>query len=131
MTYDVYINIYSIESKIERQVNIYLYKMIESMCQLENGLLIFCLREPSFTVISLKKKAYETRVRNNFTEKAIMLDVYTETGDYVDTGVNASSGIEVARDAEALEALAECGILTPAYQDGVFYTDTDGAIYVL
>lgn len=55
----------------------------------------------------------------------------TETGDYVDTGVKASSGIEVAGDAEALEALAECGILAPAYQDGVFYTDTDGAIYVL
>lgn len=33
--------------------------------------------------------------------------------------------------AEALEALAECGILTPAYQDGVFYTDADGAIYTL
>lgn len=45
----------------------------------------------------------------------------------------ASGGgsIEAAGDAEALEALAECGILTPAYQDGVFYTDTDGAIYVL
>ena len=54
-----------------------------------------------------------------------------ETGDYVDTGVKASGDIEAAGDAEALEALAECGILTPAYQDGVFYTDTDGAIYVL
>ena len=53
------------------------------------------------------------------------------TGDYVDTGVKASSGIEAAGDAEALEALAECGILTPTYQDGVFYTDADGAIYVL
>ena len=35
------------------------------------------------SIILEKKKAYETRVRNNFTEKAIMLDVYTETGDYV------------------------------------------------
>lgn len=45
----------------------------------------------------------------------------------------ASGGgsVEAAGDAEALEALTECGILTPAYQDGVFYTDTDGAIYVL
>lgn len=35
-------------------------------------------------------------------------------------------------DAEdAIEALAECGILIPAYQDGVFYTDADGAIYTL
>ena len=54
-----------------------------------------------------------------------------EIGDYVDTGVKASGDIEAAGDAEALEALAECSILTPAYQDGVFYTDTDGAIYVL
>lgn len=32
---------------------------------------------------------------------------------------------------DAIEALAECGILIPAYQDGVFYTDADGAIYTL
>ena len=34
-------------------------------------------------------------------------------------------------DSDALEVLAECGIITPTYQDGVFYTDTDGTIYVL
>lgn len=35
-------------------------------------------------------------------------------------------------DAEdAIEALAECDILIPAYQDGVFYTDADSAIYTL
>ena len=34
-------------------------------------------------------------------------------------------------DLDAIEVLAECGIITPAYQDGVFYTDADGAIYVL
>lgn len=38
---------------------------------------------------------------------------------------------DIAIATDALEALAECGILAPAYQDGVFYTDTDGAIYVL
>lgn len=32
---------------------------------------------------------------------------------------------------DATTALAECGILTPAYQDGVFYTDADGSIYTL
>ena len=37
----------------------------------------------------------------------------------------------VADEAEALAALSECGILTPAYQDGTFYTDADGAIYAL
>lgn len=37
----------------------------------------------------------------------------------------------VADEAEAIVALSECGILTPAYQDGTFYTDADGAIYIL
>lgn len=37
----------------------------------------------------------------------------------------------VADEAEALAALSECGILTPAYQDETFYTDADGAIYAL
>lgn len=36
-----------------------------------------------------------------------------------------------ASEIEALKTLAECGIITPAYQDGVFYTDASGAIYVL
>lgn len=38
---------------------------------------------------------------------------------------------EAAVDSDAIESLAECDIITPAYQDGVFYTDTDGAIYIL
>lgn len=53
------------------------------------------------------------------------------TGQYEDTGKSYEITIETADSTDALEALAECSILTPAYQDGVFYTDTDGAIYVL
>lgn len=37
----------------------------------------------------------------------------------------------VADEADALVALSECGIVTPAYQDETFYTDADGAIYTL
>ena len=37
----------------------------------------------------------------------------------------------VADEVDALAALSECGIITPAYQDGTFYTDADGAIYTL
>lgn len=37
----------------------------------------------------------------------------------------------VADEVDALAALSECGIITPAYQDGTFYTNADGAIYVL
>ena len=54
-----------------------------------------------------------------------------EIGDYVDTGVKATCSIEAAGSTEAIEALSECGILTPVYQDGTFYTDADGAIYAL
>lgn len=32
---------------------------------------------------------------------------------------------------EALLFMSECGLLTPVYQDGIFYTDNNGAIYVL
>lgn len=32
---------------------------------------------------------------------------------------------------EALLFMSECGIITPAYQDGTFYTDVNGAIYIL
>lgn len=40
-------------------------------------------------------------------------------------------GGSAADAAEAIAALSECGILTPAYQDETFYTDADGAIYAL
>lgn len=32
---------------------------------------------------------------------------------------------------DALETLAECGIVVPVYQDGVIYTDDNGSIYSL
>lgn len=38
---------------------------------------------------------------------------------------------EILNENDALETLAECGVIVPAYQDGVFYTDASGAIYVL
>lgn len=38
---------------------------------------------------------------------------------------------EISNGIEALETLAECGVIVPAHQDGVFYTDASGAIYVL
>lgn len=43
----------------------------------------------------------------------------------------AADKMEAAVDSDAIASLAECDIITPAYQDGVFYTDTDGAIYIL
>ena len=54
-----------------------------------------------------------------------------KTGQYEDTKASYGTTVETAGTTDALEALTECGILTPTYQDGVFYTDTDGAIYAL
>ena len=73
-----------------------------------------------------------------------------EAGAYADTGVAASGGVSsvngqtgaveltagdvgvvTADEADALVALSECSIVTPAYQDETFYTDTDGVIYTL
>lgn len=53
------------------------------------------------------------------------------TGQYEDTGKSYEITIETADSTDALAALAECGVLTTVYQDGTFYTDVDGAIYVL
>ena len=50
-------------------------------------------------------------------------DLYPVIGHYI---------VEMeASEIEALETLSECGVIVPAYQDGVFYTDASGAIYVL
>lgn len=54
-----------------------------------------------------------------------------ETGQYEDTGTSYEITIETADSTDALAALAECGVMTPVYQNGTFYTDADGAIYVL
>lgn len=37
----------------------------------------------------------------------------------------------VADEVDAVVSLAECGILTPVYQDGTFYADDNGFIYTL
>ena len=37
----------------------------------------------------------------------------------------------VANEVEALVSILECGFLTPVYQDGMIYTDSDGSIYIL
>ena len=73
-----------------------------------------------------------------------------EADAYADTGVAASGGVSsvngqtgaveltagdvgvvTADEVDALVALSECGIVTPAYQDETFYTDANGVIYTL
>lgn len=58
---------------------------------------------------------------------------YAAEGGYTGTEEEfaAKMAAEIADEVDALVALAECGIITPAYQDGTFYTDVNGAIYIL
>lgn len=70
------------------------------------------------------------------TEGKLILDksTYVEkdnTKPITSAAVYAEVGIIDSSGAEAIEALSECGIVIPAYQDGVFYTDENGAIYTL
>lgn len=64
------------------------------------------------------------------------IDYWTEEDkatilEYINEAVGSTVEGSAAGSTEAIEALSECGILTPAYQDGTFYTDVDGAIYAL
>ena len=61
--------------------------------------------------------------------QTIRVSAVDESG--MPTAWEAADFPEPMNDSDTIEALAECGIITPAYQDGVFYTDADGAIYIL
>ena len=92
--------------------------------------------EPGSTYNPVPSEFYQ--IENNITEinnhppypgdnnKWMIWDV--DRHEYVESDIEIAN---VADEAEAIEALSECGILTPAYQDGTFYTDADGAIYAL
>lgn len=58
------------------------------------------------------------------------IDDSTKIAFLSDVNAKLSSADEATGD-DAIEALAECSIVVPAYQDGVFYTDENGAIYTL
>lgn len=59
MPYYTYIRIFSLESQIKHEVDIFLSKLLISICQLKSGLLIACFKECSFSVLSLVKKTYK------------------------------------------------------------------------
>lgn len=62
-------------------------------------------------------------------------DLETENKSNLVAAINEArqtgGGATEAEAAEAIEALAECSIIIPAYQNGVFFTDAAGAIYTL
>lgn len=88
------------------------------------------------TVLNKQDKLTPSEDFDISTEGKLILNksTYVEkdnTKPITSAAVYAEVGIIDSTGAEAIEALTECGIVIPAYQDVTFYTDADGAIYAL
>lgn len=101
---------------------------------IENG---YTVAEKTFNVA---KKPKPSNYVETEEDKAILAKLKAEIGDLSELQTEAKNNLvaainevyeEIADEVDALAALAECGIITPAYQDGAFYTDVNGAIYIL
>ena len=101
---------------------------------IENG---YTVAEKTFNVA---KKPKPSNYVETEEDKAILAKLKAEIGDLSELQTEAKNNLvaainevseEIADEVDALAALAECGIITPAYQDGTFYTDVNGAIYIL
>lgn len=101
---------------------------------IENG---YTVAEKTFNVA---KKPKPSNYVETEEDKAILAKLKAEIGDLSELQTEAKNNLvvainevseEIANEVDALAALAECGIITPAYQDGTFYTDVNGAIYIL
>lgn len=101
---------------------------------IENG---YTMAEKTFNVA---KKPKPSNYVETEEDKAILAKLKAEIGDLSELQTEAKNNLvaainevseEIADEVDALAALAECGIITPAYQDGTFYTDVNGAIYIL
>lgn len=77
------------------------------------------------------KTAAETAAQN---AEASAEDAAASAKRAEDAAANAGGGIapgEIAGGVEAIVTLAECGVITPAYENKTFYTDGNGFIYIL
>lgn len=104
---------------------------------IENG---YTMAEKIFNVVKKPKPANYVETEE---DKAILAKLKEEIGDLSELQTEAKDNLvaainevseeiaNVADEVDALAALSECGIITPAYQDGTFYTDAYGAIYTL
>lgn len=101
---------------------------------IENG---YTMAEKTFNVVKKPKPANYVETEE---DKAILAKLKAEIGDLSELQTEAKDNLvaainevseEIADEVDALAALSECGIITPAYKDGTFYTDVNGAIYIL
>ena len=101
---------------------------------IENG---YTVAEKTFNVA---KKPKPSNYVETEEDKAILAKLKAEIGDLSELQTEAKNNLvaainevseEIVDEVDALAALAECDIITPAYQDGTFYTDVNGAIYIL
>ena len=65
------------------------------------------------------------------TEIASSVEAARESVERMEELLDGFTGVDVPVSNDAIELLAESGILTPAYEDGAFYTDENGAIYIV
>lgn len=101
---------------------------------IENG---YTVAEKTFNVVKKPKPANYVETEE---DKAILAKLKEQIGNLSELQTEAKNNLvaainevseEIADEVDVLAALAECGIITPAYQDGTFYTDVNGAIYIL
>lgn len=103
----------------------------------ENG---YTMAEKTFNVVKKPKPANYVETEE---DKAILSKIKEEIGDLSELQTEAKNNLvsainevndkvsDIAYGEEAIETLAELGVVAPAHQDGTFYTSPTGEIYAI
>ena len=104
---------------------------------IENG---YTVAEKTFNVVKKPKPANYVETEE---DKAILSKLKEEIGDLSELQTEAKNNLvsainevndkvsDIAYGEDAIETLAELGIVVPAQQDGTFYTSPTGEIYAI
>lgn len=104
---------------------------------IENG---YTMAEKTFNVIKKPKPANYVETEE---DQAILAKLKAEIGDLSELQTEAKDNLvdavnevngkvsDVAYGEDAIETLAELGVVSPAQQDGTFYTSPTGEIYTI
>lgn len=91
---------------------------------------VFARPKPSDYVYTPTEHAGFDRLR---AEIGDLSDLQTDTKDNLVSAINEvnEKASDIAQGADAIETLAELGIIVPAQQDGTFYMSPTGEIYAI
>lgn len=104
---------------------------------IENG---YTMAEKTFNVLKKPKPANYVETEE---DRAILAKLKEEIGDLSELQTEAKDNLvdsinevndkvsDIAYGEEAIETLAELGVVAPAHQDGTFYTSPTGEIYTI